>query len=464
VAWAIDLDDRGGSLRRRLTITYTAALAVGLSIFAVVSLATIDQNLKSTLDARLGTTVRALAATAAGRVGRSKLDPTIVRRLFGELGIQQNGAIVESGGKVVLQNGVVPDAVLRFVRADTGSAVTYATVPGSGGLRVAGARVAGPGVAATVVVWRPIDVIADYERIALVTLAATSLVIILAAFAAGTLIVERGLQPLRAMTLVASEIEAFDLTRRLDNGDWDDELRTFARTFDRMLDRLDSAFQRQRQFTADASHDLRAPLSVMRAEADLALARARRPDFDEASFESIRDEVVELDRLLEGLLLSARADAEPFQPKPIDLVGLAARASGRLQPFALSRSVHIANAVEASPPISGDAEILERMLMSLLHNGIKFSPENGTVSLCVRASADAVSLIVRDEGPGFSNDALEFACDRFWKGDTARGRGGTGLGLAIAKSAVERVGGSIAIRNTHDGGAEVETSFPRANA
>jgi signal transduction histidine kinase len=99
-----------------------------------------------------------------------------------------------------------------------------------------------------------------------------------------------------------------------------------------------------------------------------------------------------------------------------------------------------------------------------LHNGIKFSPKDGTVSLCTRESNGTLSLLVRDEGPGFSDDALKFACDRFWKDDTARGRSGTGLGLAIAKSALQRAGGSITVRNARTGGAEVEALFPIATS
>jgi signal transduction histidine kinase len=141
-----------------------------------------------------------------------------------------------------------------------------------------------------------------------------------------------------------------------------------------------------------------APKSIWRS-------RARRDDLDEASLRSIRDEVGEFDRLVDALLLAARA---------------------RLAPFAASRSVRITNAIASTPTIVGDPDILERVFVSLLHNGIKFSPPHGTVSLAAAQSA----------GP--SNDALQHAFDRFWKDDAARGRSGTGLGLAIAKSANRR--------------------------
>ncbi len=446
------------SLRRRLTLTLTAALGVGLLIFAFVSLATIDRTLKNTLDARLATTARAFAATAAGHVTEARVDAATVRRLIGELGIAQNGAIVTARGAIAMRSVVVPDAVARVAQHASGDMLTFVTVPDEGGLRVAALPI--PGDAASIVLWRPIDVIRDYEGIAESIFAVASLLIIAVTLLAASIIVDRGLRPLVTMTAIASEIEAHDLSRRLGNREWDLELRDFAATFDRMLDRLQSAFGRQRQFTADASHDLRAPLAVMRAEADLALARPREAVADDLAFRSIRDEILELDELIDTLLLAARADAGPVKATPIDLADLAARATSRLTPFARSRSVRIVNAIVVPVLIVGDADVLERVVISLLHNGIKFSPPGGTVSLCTLDSTRTVSLIVRDDGPGFSDAALAHAFDRFWKDDSARGRSGTGLGLAIAKSAVERAGGTILIRNVRAGGAEIETVFP----
>jgi hypothetical protein len=113
-------------------------------------------------------------------------------------------------------------------------------------------------------------------------------------------------------------------------------------------------------------------LAVIRAEVDLALARPRRDDLDDASLRSIRDEVSEFERLIEALLLAARADAGSIQAVRIDLGDLVARATERLEPFAESRPARIVNDIEGTPVIAGDPDILERLLVSLLHNGIKF--------------------------------------------------------------------------------------------
>jgi signal transduction histidine kinase len=424
----ISVGDRG-SLRRRLTITYTLALAVGLLIYTTLSLATIDR--------------------------------ATVRRLLSELGIQQSGAILMQNGDIPVQSTAIPKAVLAVARDTRNGALRYSTVAAEGGLRVVSTLIPNPdGSQAIAVIWRPLDVITDYERVAAETFGITGLIIIGIAFVVGSMIVAQGMRPLQNMATVASEIEARDLSRRLSNGTWDTELQAFAATFDRMLDRLESAFLRQRQFTADASHDLRAPLTVIRAEVDLALTRGRQANFDEAAFRSIRDEVQEFDRLLEALLLAARADAGPIKSQPVDLGELAVRASSRILPFAASRLVRIENDIQSPAMIVGDADILERVFISLLHNGIKFSPENGTVTIAIADSTNTISIIVRDEGPGFSREALVHAFDRFWRDDTARGRSGSGLGLAIAKTAIERAGGSIYIRNVRAGGAEIETVFP----
>jgi signal transduction histidine kinase len=448
-----------------LTLVVTLALSLGFLIFAAVSLATIDRTLESALDTRLATTVHAVAANAGGRIA-VPLHASTVRHFIRELGVQQNVAILTAAGTVALQSVRLPPSLMSVARAAVDDRITYKTVPDDGGLRVAAYRLPRAGGSGpTLLVWRSVDVIKDYERIAVTIFVVASLVIIGGAGAGGIVIVERSLAPLGAMAAIASEIEAHDLSRRLSNTGWDDELQTVAATFDRMLDRLESAFARQRQFTADASHDFRGPLAVISAEVDLALARAREATADTVTLRSIADEVRQLDRLLEALLLAARADAGPVDARPIDLAELTARAASRLASFAASRGVRIVNALEASPTIVvGDAEILERVLISLLHNGIKFSPPGGVVTLESLARPGRVSLLVRDEGAGFSDRALTCAFDRFWKDDAARGRSGTGLGLAIAKSAVERVGGSIAIRNALDGGAEIETTFPIATS
>jgi hypothetical protein len=133
----------GGSLRGRLTLTYTAALAVGLLVFAAFSLATIDQNLKNTLDARLAATVRAFSATISGRSTQSLFERSIDARLRDDLGIEQDGAVVDRRRSVVLRSGSIPASIVAFARNRSGDLANFATVSDNGGLRVAAIRCGG---------------------------------------------------------------------------------------------------------------------------------------------------------------------------------------------------------------------------------------------------------------------------------------------------------------------------------
>jgi sulfur carrier protein ThiS len=147
-----------GSLRRRLTLTYTLALAVGLLIYTTLSLATIDRTLRSSLDSRLATTARAIAATAAGRPATARFDPATVRRLLSELGIQQSGAILMRNGDIPVQSTAVPKAVLAVARDTQNGELRYSAVSADGGLRVLSKLIPNPDVSqATAVIDRSGD-------------------------------------------------------------------------------------------------------------------------------------------------------------------------------------------------------------------------------------------------------------------------------------------------------------------
>jgi signal transduction histidine kinase len=432
------------------------ALAIGLTCFSVISLVAIDRTLRTTLDMRLATAERIVVATATDKTITSNLRA----RLVAILGVQQNGAIVFEDGTIAIESAAVPDAVLRAGRASFGDSPLVRTVVNGTAVRlIAGRLQLSGGRRAVALLWRPLDVLEDYERVAAVVFGASSLIILGLTGLFARRIIRRALQPLRLMAAGASEIEASDLTRRLRNVTWDVELQELATTFDRMIDRLEAAFRRQRQFTADASHDLRAPLSVMRAEIDLALRRPREVEPDREAFISMKDEVRDLERLIDALLLAARADGDAVGVRALDVADVVARTTHRIEAYAKAHDVVLASHTVREIALV-DADILDRILLSILHNAVKFSPANGTVWIATEKSASMVLLTVCDEGPGFSDDALRHAFDRFWRDDTARGRSGSGLGLSIAKASIDRLGGSISIANDPHGGARVELYLP----
>lgn len=333
---------------------------------------------------------------------------------------------------------------------------------GGESLRVFTAPVTRRGVrVGAIAVWRDADAITALDRS--VALAFALAIPLLAALAvlAGAAIARRGLAPLGRIASLASEIEAHDLSERLGLPPRGDELGRLAATFDRMLDRLQRAFDRERSFTSDASHELRAPLSVICAEADLALRKERTPAEYRAALETIASEADALEALTRDLLTVARADAHGTAARlaQIDLSVVAQDAANRLAVLAAERNVHVHVGTAANATVLAERDGLTRAVITLLHNAIKYASDAGTVQVRVSRDADCVELCVSDDGRGFSTEGLRRAFDRFWRSDEARTLPGSGLGLAIAKATVERFGGSITIANGDGGGAVARLRF-----
>ncbi len=354
----------------------------------------------------------------------------------------------------------MPPSVRHVAHAPTPNVLTFSTVGGPDApLRVVAAPIVnGSTHLATTLIWRPVDFVSDYERSAEGVFAATLVVVVTVAIIIGGAVARRGLEPLRSMAGIASEIEAHDLSRRLGDAARCSEISEFCTTFDRMLDRLQAAFERQRQFIADASHDLRAPLAVARAEVELALRTGVVPEY-RATLLSIGDEVAELESLIDALLRAARVDAESIAHQSINLSELSLVAIKRMERFAAARSVRITSDVAPGRFVVGDHDVLERAIASLLHNAAKFAKEGGQVKLSLTEATGSAILSIMDDGPGFSEAALTHAFNRFWRDDLARSRGGSGLGLAIAKASVERFGGEIQLENLESGGAKVTVTL-----
>ena len=204
-----------------------------------------------------------------------------------------------------------------------------------------------------------------------------------------------------------------------------------------------------RQFSADASHELQTPLTILQGELEVALRSPRTP---EAYREVIKSALQEIDRmavLVEGLLLLARADAGMLRLdlKPMDAAQLLAEVYERTQILAQSRSITLD--LEALEPriVFGDRERLRRVLLNLVDNAIKYTPAGGRVTLSLRERDGQVSLAVRDTGIGLSEAEQEHVFQRFHRAGSARDHGaqGSGLGLCIARSIAEAHGGTLRV-------------------
>ena len=453
------------TLHGRLTAAYATALFAALCLFASISAFFLVQLYQSVLDARLRTTAAALVAIAVDTGPALELDPGEEAQFARVVSPRLDAVLVRENGAIVATTSAGVPAQIHALLAELPPDLGAQTIDaGSERLRVMvwpvdeGGRRVG-----AVAVWASTAPLEDFRRLlALVFGLGIPAVVALAVFGAG-FVTRRGLEPLSDIAKLATEIEARDLSRRLRAPFASDELGRLSATFDRMLDRLQAAFERQRRFTADASHELRAPLSVIRAEADLALARSRDAEEYRMALESIASEADRLEHLIGHLLALARAEAGPPQVEAtVDLAPLVTDAAERLQAVANSRGVRVEPAIEPGAMVSGDPSALARVPLALLHNGVKYAKTGGAVRVTLSHRGNGeVRLAVSDDGPGFTAEGLRRATERFWRDDQGRGRGdGTGLGLAIVRAIVEQAGGTIELRNAPGSGAEVVVRFP----
>lgn len=288
------------------------------------------------------------------------------------------------------------------------------------------------------------------------------------AYALGRKLSAVALRPTAEITAQAEEISAGTLSERITAHADVEEFTRLVTVLNGMLDRLDRAFQVQRQFTADASHELRAPLTVLKGDIEVTLKRERTAGEYRETLQRCREEVERLARLASDLLVLARWDAAlPLEHvADVELRILVNRAIGRFQHSAAPRDVRL-TAQTDSAVVRGDERLLDQIVTNLLDNAVKFCRPGGEVrvELQPERSGHAV-LTVRDEGPGIRPEHVPQLFVRFFRGDPARRRDeGTGLGLAIAKAGAEAHGGGLEfLGNAPSGGAVFRVTLPLAAA
>jgi heavy metal sensor kinase len=276
------------------------------------------------------------------------------------------------------------------------------------------------------------------------------IVLFFASLVVGWVIAGRVLAPIGRITGVAREIQATDLSRRIRMQGPNDELKQLADTFDAMLARIDAAFAAQQQFLADASHELRNPLAIIRTNADLALSDPD-PQQDE-----LRQAVVvvkrasdRMARLVDDLLALARREAPTFAVEPVDLGRVASEASDEFLAPAEARGIVLDRAVAPGVVVMGDSDALKRAIANLLENAVRLAPLDSRIRLAVGSERDLAWVAVSDEGPGIAPEHQPKVFDRFWRADKGRSRadGGTGLGLSIVRQIAQTHGGDVQLQS-----------------
>jgi signal transduction histidine kinase len=306
---------------------------------------------------------------------------------------------------------------------------------------------------------------------------------IVAAAITGYLLSGRALRPVAEITRLASQIDGEDLGGRLNLALPNDELGRLAATFNSMLGRIDDAFQRQRQFTGDAAHELRTPLALMRSQIDLAMTQAdSTADYREA-LAALDGDVARMTSLVGMLLSLARADAGQLTPnrEPVDLADLVRDVAEQLDLIAHEHELTITTDL-TSVTASVDPDMIIQVLVNLIDNAIKNTPSGGVVTVRLqetdarppalspavqpaRGSNRAALITVADSGIGIAEEHLPHIFDRFYRVEGGRARshggsGGIGLGLAICQAIAHAHGGTLTAASTPGEGATFTLTIP----
>jgi heavy metal sensor kinase len=286
-----------------------------------------------------------------------------------------------------------------------------------------------------------------------------------AVIAAGAWLTRTAVAPINEIARAAREIGGDDLAKRLNWQDRRDELGVLAATFDEMLSRLEGAFARERRFIADASHELKTPLTVINGNAQMLQRWADRdPALRAEAVETIRAESASMARVINAMLTLAKTDdADALSMESVDMAAVVQDVATAMRTAAERKGLTLAVRCDGETMVRGEPGLLRQLITNLTENAIKFT-ETGGVSLTVAREKSRVRVTVSDTGPGIPAGALPHVFERFYRADPARSRNveGTGLGLAVVRNIIRVHRGDIRVESPVGGGTTFVIYLPAA--
>jgi len=286
--------------------------------------------------------------------------------------------------------------------------------------------------------------------------------------AGGYLLVRRALKPVEQITRKAEQITQHNLSERLPVARTGDELERLSHSLNRMIARLDDAFQNSKRFVADASHELRTPLTILRGELENLNEAANLDPEVRGQLGSLMEEVERLSKIVEQLLALSRLDAGEAQTEwtRFDLAELARTTAEQMSLLAEDKGIAISCKADLKVPVAGDRARLKQVVVNLLDNAIKYTPEQGAIQLNVTTANGHAILEVTDNGPGIPPDAQPHVFERFYRVDPTRSGdpGSAGLGLSIVKSICTAHGAEVEVQTAVGRGSRFRVKLPLFNS
>jgi heavy metal sensor kinase len=453
-------------LRASLTLRYTAMLALLLSALAVGYHRVLIAQLDAETTAVIADITRGLHGYLQFSGGQPRLaydrdDPEAVT--FIESATRYYQIFDADSGRLLVQSPAMESLGLHYtpeeIRTFRANPHVHDVVTDSGRLRLQSSLITPPaGGTYLLQVGEPLTrverAIARLERMLWWSLG----VGVLFAGLVGHWMAGRALEPLARLARTIRDVDMSNLHARVPVRGAGDELDAVASSFNVALARVEDGVGQMRQFSAALAHELRTPLAILRGETELALARANLPSELRQQMEGQLEEFDRLARLITQILTLARAEAGEIRlaHDPVDLGALVVDIGEQMESVAQARDVRLMTTVDGQAMVRGDRGWLERLLLILLDNAIKFTPPGGRVSATVRVHAGTAALEVADTGVGIDADSLPRVFDRFYQADASRSRSddrGAGLGLALARWIVAHHQGTIEVASTPGTGA-----------
>lgn len=458
------------SLRTRITVLYFAVLAISFAAFAWISDYGFRRSIETTVNdasrANLQSVQNVLARTAPKGSAAIREELNELAGLWASAGLLE---VRDTAGNLVFQSAPFTKPDREVPAAPSAGTLFYTTNLDSIQYRVAARAVLVNGqifVIRAAVPTEPLDQALDRFRL---ILKGTLPVLIVIASLIGYWVSGRGLAPVKEIIRTARGIGVKNLSSRLKVPRAHDELRLLTDTLNDMLARIESSVQRITQFTADASHDLRTPLALIRSSSELALLRSRTEEEYRETLVSILTTSEETTGLVENLLTLARADAgaASLHFEPIDLISHVRKTSEEARVLAAHKRIQVLETLPTDPVwIVADSSAIDRLFRIVLENAVKYTPSGGEIGILFHNGNGGAHIEIRDTGIGIPEKDLAHIFERFYRADEARSHetGGSGLGLAIARWVVEMHHGSISVDSTLGQGSIFSINLPLAES
>lgn len=459
-------------IRAKLTIWYTTLLAASLITFGSILYVALSRNIINSIDARLFS-MADMVSRAVFRPGTVNLPQNFDIFLEHFFGIKTSGnfiQLMDGYGKIVFTSSTLgknhlPLSAQTYHHSIAGNA-TYETIKNIGQypVRIVTFPLMENGRLISILqVGAPLqESTTALNALFYILIFGIPLAVILAS-GVGWFLAKKALSPVDVVTGLARKIEAGSLNERLDVSGPKDELGRLAKTFNDMIARLELSFKQMKQFTADASHELKTPLTVLKGEMEIALKTEKTVEGFKEVIKSSLEEIDRMSAIVKSLLNLAKLDSRVRLPNDnIKLDWIVEERFNQTMPLAKDKGIDMVMAKKESVIIMGDKLGIGQLLFNLIYNAIKYTSKDGRIEISLEQSDNWAIIKVIDTGIGIAEEDLPHIFDRFYRVDKARttGAGGVGLGLSICKEIAEAHGGKIEVESEAGKGSVFKVYLP----